>query len=90
MSPEALSKEKLVVALRLLVGDDQEYLPSAHIPLFLHKDGAQVVAAMPIFDGCGLVPPAPPGVPVAMAPVDMSSGDSRMEGEEEEGEERDS
>lgn len=90
LSPEALSEEELAVALRLLVGDDQEYPSSAFVPLFLRKDGAQVVAAMPTFDGRGLVPPAPPGVPVATVPVDVSSGNSCREGEEEKGEERDS
>nr|XP_040258269.1 actin cytoskeleton-regulatory complex protein PAN1-like [Aegilops tauschii subsp. strangulata] len=53
-------------------------------------DGAQVAAAMPTFGERGLVPPAPPGVPTATAPVVVSSGDSRREGEEEEDEERDS
>ena len=91
LSPEALSKEELAVPLRLLVGDDQEYPPNAHVPLFLRKDGAQVVSAMPTFDGRGLLPPAPPAAPVAMATatVDVSSGDSRVDGEEEEGEGRD-
>ena len=45
---------------------------------------------MPTFDGCGLVPQAPTWVPVVTMSVDVSSGDSRREGEEEEGEERDS
>ena len=40
LSPEALSEEELGVALRLLVGDDQEYPPSAFVPLFLRKGGA--------------------------------------------------
>ena len=50
LSPEAFSGEELAVALCLLVGDNQEYPPNAHLPLFLRKDGAQVVAAMPTFD----------------------------------------
>ena len=83
LSLEALLGEELAVALRLLVGDDQEYPSSAFVRLFLRKDGAQVAAAMPTFDGCGLVPPAPPGVPMATTPVVVSSGDSRGEEEEE-------
>ena len=90
LSPEALSDEELAVALRLLVGDDQEYPPSAHAPLFLRKDGAQVVAAMPTFDGRGLVPLVPSEIPVATATVDVSSGDSRRDGEEDDDEECDS
>nr|XP_020155521.1 neurosecretory protein VGF-like [Aegilops tauschii subsp. strangulata] len=90
LSPEALPDEELAAALRLLVGDDQEYPPSAFVPLFRCKDGAQVVAARPTFDGRGLVPPAPPAVPAATAPVEVSSDDSRKEEEEEEDEERDS
>ena len=89
LSPEAFPDEELAAALRLLVGDDQEYPPSAFVPLFRRKDGAQVVAAMPTFDGRGLVPPAPPAVPAATAPVEVSSDDSRKEEEEEEDQERD-
>ena len=89
LSLEALSGEELAVALRLLVGDDQEYPPSAFVPLFLRKDGSQVTAAMPTFDKRSLVPPVPLVVPEAAAPVDVSSGDSRREGEDEEDEEHD-
>ena len=76
LSLKALSDEELAVALRLLVGDDQEYPPNPHAPLFLRKDGAQGVATMPTFDGRGLVPPAPseitacrlpPGIRVTLA-----------------------
>ena len=88
MSPEALPDEGLAAALRLLVGDDQEYSPSAFVPLFRRKDGAQVVAARPTFDGRGLVLPAPPAVSAATVLVEVSSDDSRKE--EEEDEERDS
>ena len=77
------------MALRLLVGDDQEYPPSAIVPLFRRKDGAQVAAAMPNFDELGLMPPAPLVAPEATAPVDVSSGDSRRDGEEQD-EEHDS
>ena len=62
LSSEALSGEELTATLRLLVGDDQEYPSNAPVPLFLHKDRAQVVAAMPTFYGRGLVPAAPPVV----------------------------
>nr|XP_020189660.1 microtubule-associated protein 4-like [Aegilops tauschii subsp. strangulata] len=88
LSPGTLSDEELAVALRLLVGDDQEYLPSATVPLFRRKDGAQVVAAMTSFDERGLVPPVPLVVPEATALVDVSS-DGSHKGEEEEDEERD-
>nr|XP_040255762.1 nucleolar and coiled-body phosphoprotein 1-like [Aegilops tauschii subsp. strangulata] len=93
LSPVALSDEELAVALRLLVGDDQEYPSSVFIPLFHRTDMARVVAARPTFDGHGLVPPAPPAVSAATVPVEVSSNDSRKEEEEEEedeDEERDS
>ena len=77
LSLVALTDEELVVALHLLVGDDQEYPSSATVPLFLRKDRAQVVAAMPTFDGHGLVLAAPPVVRGATALVDVSLGDSR-------------
>nr|XP_020172929.1 dynactin subunit 1-like [Aegilops tauschii subsp. strangulata] len=73
LSPVALSDEELAVALRLLVGDDQEYPPSTIVPLFHRKDGAQVAAAMPTFGERGLVPPAPLVVPEATVPVLVSS-----------------
>ena len=56
----ALADEDLAAALRLLVGNDQEYPAGAPAPLFLRPDMAQVVAAMPTFNGRGLVPPVPP------------------------------
>ena len=90
LSLEALPDKELAAALRLLVGDDQEYPSRAFIPLLLRKDGAQAAAAMPTFDGRGLVPLAPPGAPVAAVPMVVSSDDSRKEEEEEEDEERDS
>ena len=78
------------MALRLLVGDEQEYLPNSHVPLFRRKDGALFVATMPTFDGRGLVSLVPPVVPVATTTVDVYSGDSHREEEEEEGEVHDS
>ena len=90
LNPVALADEELAATLLLLVGDDQEYPPSSPVPLFLRKDRAQVVAAMPTFDGRGLVPPAPRVVRGATTPVDVSSGDSRRGGGEEEDEERNS
>nr|XP_020192898.1 wiskott-Aldrich syndrome protein family member 1-like [Aegilops tauschii subsp. strangulata] len=89
LSPEALPDGELVAALRLLVGDDQEYPSSVFIPLFHRKDGAQVVAARSTFDGCGLVVPAPTGAPMEPTLVDLSSDESRGE-EKEEDEEHDS
>nr|XP_020172094.1 cell division protein ZipA-like [Aegilops tauschii subsp. strangulata] len=44
---------------------------------------------MPTFNGRRLVPPAPRGIPVATTLVDLSSDNSRWEGEQEEDEERD-
>ena len=38
LSPEALPDDELSAILRLLVGDDQEYPPSAFVPLFRRKD----------------------------------------------------
>nr|XP_020192514.1 transcription initiation factor TFIID subunit 3-like [Aegilops tauschii subsp. strangulata] len=83
LSSEALPDGELAAALRLLVGDDQEYPPSAFVPLFRRKDGAQIVAARPTFDGRGLVPPAPTGAPMAPTAVELSSDESRGEEEEE-------
>nr|XP_020162044.1 cyclin-dependent kinase inhibitor 1C-like [Aegilops tauschii subsp. strangulata] len=79
LSPGALSDEELAVALRLLVRDNQEYSPSAIVPLFRRKDGAQVAAAMPTFDERGLVPPAPLVVPEATTPADMPAAKKRRE-----------
>ena len=84
MSSEALSGEELTAALRLLVGDDQEYPPNVFTPLFCHKDSALIVASKPTFDGRGLVPPVLIGARTAPAPVELSSDVSRREGEEEE------
>nr|XP_045090177.1 transcription activator BRG1-like [Aegilops tauschii subsp. strangulata] len=85
LSSEALPDNELSVVLRLLVGDNQEYPPSAFIPLFHCKDWEQIVASRPTFDGRRLVPPAPTGAPVVPKPVDLSSDESRgkEEGEED-------
>ena len=83
LSLKALSDSELATALHLLVGDDQEYPPSVFTPLFCRKDGAQVVAARPTFDGRGLVPPVLSGAPSVQKLVEVSSGESRGEGEEE-------
>ena len=64
LRPDALSDEELGAALRLLVGENQGYPPDSHLPLYRRPDGAKVAAAMPVFDGRGLVPPAPSDVPV--------------------------
>nr|XP_020192089.2 MAP7 domain-containing protein 1-like [Aegilops tauschii subsp. strangulata] len=73
LKPGNAKAAKLAAALRLLVGDDQEYLSSVFVPLFRRKDGAQVMAARPTFDGRGLVPPAPTRAPVAPTSVELSS-----------------
>ena len=84
---EALSDEELCSALRSLVGHGQGYPPDSFIPLYCRPDGAKVVAALPVFDGRGIVPPVPSNVPVRKSPVDMSSDESQAEEEEEEEEE---
>nr|XP_040251756.1 protein WEAK CHLOROPLAST MOVEMENT UNDER BLUE LIGHT-like 1 [Aegilops tauschii subsp. strangulata] len=87
LSPEALPDDELSAVLRLLVGDNQEYPPSAFVPLFRHSDWEQIVASRPTFDSRELVPPAPTGAPAAPKPVELSSDESHGE---EEGEEEDS
>ena len=69
--------------LRLIVGDNQEYPPSAFVPLFQHRDREEFVASRPTFDARGLLPPSLPGASIAQKPVEVSSGESRGEGEEE-------
>nr|XP_020170213.1 chromosome partition protein Smc-like [Aegilops tauschii subsp. strangulata] len=59
LRPDSLSEEDLGVAIHLLVGDDLGYPPDSHLPLYRRPDGAKVAAAMPVFDGRGLMPPAP-------------------------------
>ena len=72
MSSEALSGEELTAALRLLVGDDQEYPLNVFTPLFRHKDSVLIVASKPTFDGRGLVPPTPTGAPTTPMSVELS------------------
>nr|XP_020153724.1 translation initiation factor IF-2-like [Aegilops tauschii subsp. strangulata] len=86
LSSEALPNGELAAALRLLVGDDQEYPPSVFIPLFRRTDGAQVMAARPSFDGRGLVPSAPTEAHVAPTPVELSSDDNEANSRQEKGE----
>ena len=76
-----MSDEELGTALRSLVGDDQGYPPDTFVPLYRRPDGAKVAAAMPVFDGCGLVPPVPSKAHVVTALVMVSFGD--FDGEEE-------
>nr|XP_020186038.1 translation initiation factor IF-2-like [Aegilops tauschii subsp. strangulata] len=83
LRPVALSDEELRSALRSLVGNDQGYPPDSFVPLFRHSNGAEAAAVMPVFDGRGLVPPAPSNVLVTMTQVDVSSDESRKEEEEE-------
>ena len=83
LRPGALPDDELAAVLRLIVGDNQEYPPSAFVPLFQRRDREEFVASRPTFDARGLVPPALPGAPTAQKPVEVSSGESRGEGEEE-------
>nr|XP_020201643.1 proline-rich protein 36-like [Aegilops tauschii subsp. strangulata] len=75
-----MSDEELDKVLHLLVAEDHGYPPDTHLPLYHRPDGAKIAAAMPVFNKCGLVPPAPTGAPAAAAPVMVSFGES---GEEE-------
>ena len=83
LRPEPLSNEELCSTLCSLVGDDQGYPPDGLVPLYRRPDGAKVVAALPVFDERGLVPPAPTNIPVTTTRVVGSSGESREEGEDE-------
>ncbi len=89
MSPAEREKRRMLgdeldAVLRLIVGDNQEYPPSAFLPLFKRRDRKEFVASRPTFDARGLVPPALPKAPMVQNPVEVSSGESRGEGEEEE------
>nr|XP_020184220.1 AF4/FMR2 family member 1-like [Aegilops tauschii subsp. strangulata] len=75
LRPEDLSAAELGSTLRSLVGDDQGYPPESFVPLYRRPDGAETAAAMPVFDGRGLVPPAPSDVPVKTTPVVVSSAE---------------
>ena len=50
LSPVALPDDELTAVMRLLVGDNQEYPPSAFVPLFHRKDWEEFVASRPTFD----------------------------------------
>jgi len=88
LRPGALPGDELDIVLHLIVGDNQEYPPSAFVPLFQCRDREEFVASRPTFDARGLVPPMLPVVPTAQKPVEVSSGESRGEGEEEEDSEK--
>ena len=83
LRPGDLPGDELDAVLRLIVGDNQEYPPSAFVPLFQRRDREEFVASRPTFDARGLVPPVFSGAPTAQKPVEVSSGESRGEGEEE-------
>ena len=83
LRPGALPDDELAAVLRLIVGDNQEYPPSAFVPLFQRRDREEFVASRPTFDARGLMPPALPGAHAAPNPVEVSSDESRGEGEEE-------
>ena len=84
LRPGALPDDELAAVLRLLVGDNQEYPPSAFTPLFLRKEWEPLVLSRPTFDARGLVPPALSGAPAAPKPAEVSSDESGR-GKEEEG-----
>ena len=83
LRPGALPDDELAAVLRLIVGDNQEYPPSAFVPLFQRMDREEFVASRPTFDARRLVPPVLLGAPAASRPVEVSSGEPRGEGEEE-------
>nr|XP_040258157.1 ribonuclease Y-like [Aegilops tauschii subsp. strangulata] len=72
LRPGALPDDELTAALRLLVGDNQEYPPSAFVPLFLRKDWEPIVASRPTFDARGLVPPALTEASATPKPVELA------------------
>ena len=83
LRPGALPDDELAAVLRLLVGENQVYPSSAFTPLFLREDWEPFVVSRPTFDACGLVQPALAGAFAAPKPVEVSSDESRREGEEE-------
>ncbi|XP_073352880.1 uncharacterized protein [Aegilops tauschii subsp. strangulata] len=84
LRPGALPGDELAAILCLIVGDNQEYPPSAFTPLFLRKDWEPLVLSRPTFNARGLVPPALSGAPAALKPMEVSSDESGG-GKEEEG-----
>ena len=83
LRPGALPDDELAAVLRLIVGDNQEYPPSAFVPLFQCKDQEEFIISRLTFDARGLVPPALLGTPAALKPVELSSDESRGREEEE-------
>ena len=83
LRPKALSDVELGMALRSLVGDDQGYSPDILVPLYRRPDGAKNAAAMPVFDGRGLVLPVPLEALAVKTLVVVSSSDSGREEEED-------
>ena len=83
LRPGALPDDELADVLRLIVGDNQEYPPSALGPLFQCKDWEEFVASRLTFDVRGLVPPALLGTPAAPKPVEVPFDEPCGEGEEE-------
>ena len=83
LRPGNLPGDELDAVLRLIVGDNQEYPPSAFVPLFQRRDREEFIASRLSFDTRGLVAPALPGAPAAPVPEEVSSDESRGEGEEE-------
>ena len=76
LRPGPLPDDELATVLRLLVGENHVYPPSAFTPLFLRKDWEPLVLSRPTFDARGLVPPALSGAPAAPKPVEVSSDES--------------
>ena len=79
LRPGALPGDELDAVLRLIVGDNQEYPPSAFFPLFHRKDWEKFVASRPTFDARGLVPPALAGASITPKPVEVPFDESREE-----------
>lgn len=73
LRPKALPDDELTAVLCLLVGDNQEYPPSAFVPLFHRKGWEPIVASGQTFDVHGLEPPTPSRGPAAPKPVELSS-----------------
>ena len=69
LRPGALPDDELAAVLCLIVGDNQEYPPSAFVPLFQRKDREEFIASRPTFDACGLVPPVLLGAPAPRRPL---------------------
>nr|XP_020147614.1 CCR4-NOT transcription complex subunit 3-like [Aegilops tauschii subsp. strangulata] len=70
--PLTTDEDSPALLLPLLAGKSGDP-PDSFVPLYRCPDGAETTAAMPVFDGRGLVPPAPSDVPVMTTPVVVSS-----------------